>query len=117
MQAQRAAGFSDEFAFEVDTGQIMLAPWVSRFTEVASFDPKSSDVVSLLADPEMPEVSLDPKLRGGEPVIGARNVLVSTIASLVRGGEEPSEVADWYDLEVSQVRQAVAYDRVHPRIA
>lgn len=42
---------------------------------------------------------------------------VTTIAGLVRAGEDPEEVADCYGLAVDHVRQAVNYDRLHARIA
>jgi uncharacterized protein (DUF433 family) len=62
-------------------------------------------------------VNVNPQLRGGEPVIAGRNVRVSTIAGLVRGGEAPFDVADWYELTTDQIRQAVGYDTLHARIA
>lgn len=96
----------------------MLAPWVTSFVESAHFARQDDgDVTAIRPDPDFPAITLDPSLRGGEPVIDGRNVRVATIASLVRGGEDPTEVADWYMLTEEEIRQAVGYDHVHARIA
>jgi uncharacterized protein (DUF433 family) len=117
-QAQIEAELPEEFAIEVDTGQILLAPWVSTFAESATFDEAADGAVTALTpDPDFPAVQLDPNLRGGEPVIDGRRIRVTTIASLVRGGEDITDVAGWYDLTVDEVQQAVNYDRSHLRIA
>jgi uncharacterized protein (DUF433 family) len=116
-EAQKAAGLPDRFAVEVGSNQLMLAPWVGQFVEAAEFDSPDGGASKLRPDLDFPDVFLDPIHRGGEPTIAGRNVRVSTLAGLVRGGEDLVEVAEWYDLEVDQVRQAVGYDSVHPRIA
>lgn len=124
-KAQQAAGLpSDEFAVEVGTGQLVLSPWVEKFVGATAFADAAVNTVAddaevswIRPDRDFPDVHVDPVLRGGEPVIDDRNVRVSTLASLVRGGESISDVADWYGLTPEQVQQAVGYDRIHPRIA
>jgi uncharacterized protein (DUF433 family) len=117
-QAQEDSGLTDMFAMEVETGQMVLAPWVAQFVEAADFDgAHEGEVSALRPDPDFPAIKLDPSLRSGEPVVDGHNVRVATIASLVRGGEDETEVADWYQLTVDDVRQAVQYDRLHARIA
>lgn len=116
-KAQEEAGLPNMFGEEV-TGQLLLAPWVEQFVEAARFDDdQGGDVASIRPDPDFPVVRLDPRVRGGEPVMNGHSVRVSTIAGLVRAGEHPAEVAEWYDLTESEVRQAVNYDRLHARIA
>lgn len=117
-QAQNLAELPDEFAVEVDTGQFALAPWVAEFADSTTFDESASGAaVSLMPDVEFPAIQLNPVLRGGEPIIDGRHVRVAAVASLVRGGERIEDVAEWYDLDVAEVRQAVNYDRSHLRIA
>lgn len=116
-EAQQVAGLPDQFAVEVATNQIMLAPWVDAFVQAVDFDDVKGSVRRLQPDPDFPEVRLDPLRRGGEPTIAGHNVRVRTIAGLVRGGEDPAEVAQWYGLSADDVRQAVGYDQVHPAIA
>jgi uncharacterized protein (DUF433 family) len=117
-RAQQEAGLVDEFAVEVATGQTVLTPWVTGFVESADFDQQADGAaLALRPDPDFPAIAVDPRFRGGEPVISGRSVRVTTIAGLVRGGEPVDEVSDWYDLDEDQVRQAVAYDRLHARIA
>ena len=117
-QAQEDAGLPDVFAVEVGTGQISLAPWVTDFVESASFeDTGDAAITAIQPDRDFPAITLNPSLRGGEPVIDGRNVRVTTIAGLVRGGEDLRDVAEWYELAESDVRQAVEYDRRHARIA
>lgn len=117
-QAQLRADLPDEFAVVVRTGQLVLTPWVEQFVESAEFDPADNGAaVSLRADGDFPQIRWDPRRRGGEPTIAGRNIQVATIANLVRGGEQPADIAAWYDLTVEQVEQAVKFDATHPRIA
>jgi uncharacterized protein (DUF433 family) len=116
-KAQEEAGLPGMFGEEV-TGQLLLAPWVEQFVASAQFDEEhEGDVAAIRPDPDFPVVRLDPYLRGGEPVMDGHSVRVSTIAGLVRAGEHPADVAEWYDLAVDDVRQAVNYDRRHAHIA
>lgn len=116
-RAQEEAGLPGMFGEEV-TGQLLLAPWVEQFVSAAQFDEDhEGDVSALRPDPDFPAVRLDPYLRGGEPVMAGHSVRVSTIAGLVRAGEHLADIAEWYELTEDDVRQAVAYDRLHARIA
>jgi uncharacterized protein (DUF433 family)/transposase len=124
-QAQYDAGLPNEFAVEVGTDQVMLAPWVTKFVDSVQYEAPSGSVVplsgsavtALQPDPDFPDVVTDPLRRSGEPVISGRNVRAATLASLVRGGEHIEDVAGWYDMSIDQVRQALQYDQLHPRIA
>ncbi len=116
-EAQQVAGLPDRFAVEVGSNQIMLAPWVESFVQAVDFDESEGVARKLRPDPDFPDVYVDPLLRGGEPTIAGHNVRVRTVASFVRGGEDPAEVAEWYGLNLDEVRQAVGYDQVHAAIA
>ena len=113
MKAQAVAGLPDEFAVVVRTGQIQLAPWVLEIVDAAEMDDnRLRDVVRLHVDPDFPDLYWDPRKRGGQPVVGASNVLAKTVAGFVNAGEDPAEVAGWYHLTEDQVDQAVRYTRV-----
>lgn len=120
-QAQKEAGLpDDEFAVELESGQFVLSPWVVNFvndTDLRETSDANQSVQWIRPDADFPNVHVDPRLRGGEPVIDERNVRVATLAGLVRAGERISDVADWYELPEGHVRQAVNYDRIHARIA
>jgi uncharacterized protein (DUF433 family) len=115
-EAQQVAGLPDRFAAEVGSNQIMLAPWVESFVQSVDFDESEGVARKLRPDPDFSDVYVDPLLRGGEPTIAGHNVRVRTVASFVRGGEDPAEVAEWYGLNLDEVRQAVGYDQVHAAI-
>lgn len=55
-------------------------------------------------------VVIDPGVQFGEPVVEATRIPVETIVQNLEAGSV-TEVAGWYDLEVSQVEAARAYDR------
>ena len=116
-QVQEEFGLGEMFAIEVDTDQMVLAPWVTGFVDSARFADDNGAVTAIRPDPDFPAVFLDPFLRGGEPTLKERSVRVVTIAGLVRSGEDPVEVAEWYELTTDEVEQAVRYDRLHARIA
>lgn len=120
-EAQKEAGLpDDEFAVVLESGQLVLSPWVDKFvkdTDLVETSDEDSSVNWIRPDSDFPSVHVHPLLRGGEPVIDGRNVRVATLAGLVRGGENIADVAEWYELPEDQVRQAVNYDRIHLRIA
>ena len=55
-----------------------------------------------------PEVTLDPRVQFGEPVIEGTRVTVQTIVRHLTVAS-PAEVASWYDLREDQVRAAETY--------
>lgn len=118
MKAQAVAGLPEEFAMVVRSGQIQLAPWVLEVVNTAEMDDNPlRDVVRLHVDPDFPDLHWDPRKRGGQPVVGDSNVLATTVAAFVNGGESPAEVASWYHLTEDQIDQAVRYTRSHPPAA
>jgi uncharacterized protein (DUF433 family) len=113
-QAQNLAELPDAFAIEVDTGQFALTPWVAEFAESTTFDESvGGAAVALVPDVDFPAIQLNPVLRGGEPIIDGRHVRVAAVAGPVRGGKRIEDVAEWYELDVAEVRQAVNYDCGH----
>ncbi|MDQ3988995.1 MAG: DUF433 domain-containing protein, partial [Actinomycetota bacterium] len=121
-RAQQVAELPEDLAMEVTTGQIMWTPVVQRLLDAAAFAPDTTPdqwqmVTDLSADDDYPLIRLDVRRRGGEPVISGRNVRAATIADLVAAGEQPDDIAEWYQLTTEEIDQAVGYFRSHLRIA
>lgn len=121
-RAQKVAGLPEDLALEVGTNQYIWTPVVDKLVEAADFGPDTTPdqrqlVDELNADDDYPLIKLDVRRRGGEPVIRDRNVRAATIADLIDAGEDKEEVADWYELSMEEIDQAVKYSRRHLRIA
>ena len=121
-EAQRFADLPQDLAVEVTTGQIVWTPIVERLVDAAGFAPDTTPdgrqlVAELTADDDYPLIKLDVRRRGGEPVIGGRNIRAATIADLIAAGERAEDVSEWYELTSEEIDQAIGYARRHPRIA
>jgi uncharacterized protein (DUF433 family) len=114
LRAQAVAGLPEQFALQTASRQIQLAPWVDEVVDLADTDDNELlDVRRIAVAAEFRELHWDPRRRGGLPVVGDSNVLASTVASFVNGGEAPDEVATWYHLTPAQVDEAVRYHRIY----
>ena len=121
-KAQQVAELPEDLAMEVTTGQIVWTPVVQQLLDAATFAPDTTPdqrqmVTDLSAADDYPLIRLDVRRRGGEPVISGRNVRAATIADLVAAGEQPDDIAEWYQLTIEEIDQAVGYFRSHLRIA
>jgi len=121
-RAQQDSELPDDFATEVGSGQIVWTAPVERFIEAATFQPDVTPearrlIAEMDADDGFPHIKLNPRRRGGEPVVHGHNVRAATIAALVAAGEDPAEVARWYLMSEDQVDEAVRYVESHPRVA
>lgn len=56
-------------------------------------------------------IVIDPVIAFGRPVIQSRGVSTATIAARIDAGESIAEVAKDYDLEVSDIEEAIVYER------
>jgi uncharacterized protein (DUF433 family) len=54
-------------------------------------------------------ITIDPKLRGGRPIIAGTGVTVRTVVGYYRLGLTPEETADQTDLDLASVYAALAY--------
>lgn len=123
MRAQRAAGLGDDLLVVVRSGQMAshleLSPRAQRFRQAATFaaDPDAADgpqiAVRFRADPRYPDIAVDPAQRSGRPTVAGRSILVTTLADMILGGDSVEDVAEWYDLGIDQVQQAVDFTATH----
>ncbi len=119
MRAQRAAGLGDDLLVVVRTGQLALSSRTERFRQAATFAADPGAVrgphiaVRFRIDSRYPDIAVDPAQRSGRPTIAGHSVLVTTLADMVLAGDSVDDVAEWYDLDVDQVRQAVDFAATH----
>lgn len=119
LRAQRVANLDEDLLVVVRTGQLVLAPRTNRFYEAATYaeDPAEPEagpiVVRFQADPRYSEIAIDPEQKSGRPTVAGRGILVTTLADMVFAGDRVEAVANWYDLSVEQVQQAVDFTATH----
>ncbi|MGI5127463.1 DUF433 domain-containing protein [Pseudonocardia sp. CA-107938] len=119
-EAQGPASDAETFRFveRLSDGQLALTPWVRDFVDAVVDSEVSDDLIGgIRPDLDFHDIVCVAARRGGRPTIVGRNVLARTIAQLVRGGEAPEDVAEWYDITVDQVQQAENYVSAHPQAA
>ena len=56
-------------------------------------------------------IAIDAQIAFGRPVVASRGVSTSAIAERIDAGESAAELADDYDLSVSEIEEAVFYER------
>jgi uncharacterized protein (DUF433 family) len=123
MRAQRDAGLDEGLLVVVRTGQLVLSPRAERFYGAATFesDPAEPDAgpvaVRFQADPRYSEITIDPERKSGRPTVAGRGILVTTLRDMVDAGDRVEDVAEWYDLSVEQVQQAVDFTATHNLVA
>jgi uncharacterized protein (DUF433 family) len=101
------AEMKDKHLLEVGSGGIVNFDEILRpFCQNLDFDPTSDLVKSYHPDGRTSAVIIDPQRSFGRPVIGLSNITTEAIASLVRGGETLEDIADDFELELNQVKDA-----------
>jgi uncharacterized protein (DUF433 family) len=68
-------------------------------------------VVGESASAEMP-IAIDPRISFGRPVIISRGISTATIVSRIDAGEAVADLAADYELSVTEIEDAVIYERV-----
>lgn len=111
----RAQEGLDRGLWLVRTGEDLLplgwATPAKRFQQAVHWESSESLVPEYLQIPKHPQVVIDPDRGFGEPVIKGRGVPTRVLSELVAAGDPVEMVAEMYDLEPSQVRAALRYER------
>jgi uncharacterized protein (DUF433 family) len=68
-------------------------------------------VVGDAASPEMP-IAIDPRISFGRPVVISRGISTATIVARIDAGERVTDLAADYELSVTEIEDAVLYERV-----
>lgn len=89
------------------TGGIQWAAPAESFRLALDFD-EHNVLRSLTPLAQFPSIKIDPLRNFGDPAIGS--VPTEVLAELVHGGDAPDFIADQYDLSLSDVNAAVAFE-------
>jgi uncharacterized protein (DUF433 family) len=92
-------------------GQTGFEEVIAPFCERLDFDQASRLAQRFYPEGREKSVVVDPHHAFGRPVIEGTNITTEAIASLVRGGENPGDVAANFGLEVRQVEEAWAFEQ------
>lgn len=106
--AQEAAQLAPEFCLVAEVrGQLILTPPSQSFFQRVTWREDMAVAWRPHNDPESP-VRVDPELRFGRPSI--KGISTEALWEHFDAGEDEEAVADAFDLEVDDVRWAVAYE-------
>lgn len=92
----------------VRSGQLVLADPAERFHSVVDYD--DGVVTRLRPDARTPGVVMDPRRAFGQPAI--RNVKTESLAEDYRAGTSRDDLADFYDLTLAQVDEALRFELI-----
>jgi len=57
-------------------------------------------------------IAIDPRISFGRPVLISRGILTATIVARIDAGEAVADLAADYELSLSEIEDAVLYERV-----
>lgn len=106
-----ADGRLSEDELVVRTGQQLLGDgrWLARKSGLENDDMGRPIIAEIPADPDFPDIVINPLRYSGQPTFSGRRVSPVTIAGMVNSGEPRDVLAAEYGLSLEQVDQAVAY--------
>ncbi len=84
---------------------------IKEFVEKIDFAGDQKLAMRFFPDGRKSSIVIDPERQFGQPIIMGTNILAKTIYSMHKGGETDEFIADVYNLDRSQVNDAVAYFR------
>jgi uncharacterized protein (DUF433 family) len=88
--------------------QLLLDLRAQRFRDAVTYE--DGVAVALCPAGRTPEVRMDPRRSFGQPSV--RGVRTDVLAENFRAGESLESLADLYDLDLSQVDQAIRYEMI-----
>jgi uncharacterized protein (DUF433 family) len=109
-----AESFGDERAMDLITKQFQIYEAIkASLVKGVEFDPKTYMVDRWYPRPEkFPAIIIDPRIAHGRPATSLRGVPTEALYDAWRAEEEDySVVADWFELPIREVRQAVNFQR------
>jgi uncharacterized protein (DUF433 family) len=108
LEAQQESQLPADFALVAEvSGQLLLLGPSEAFVERVRWDGGVAGAWRPHRDPASP-VWIDPDVRFGQPQVGG--VSTETIWEHSEGGETHDEIAEGFDLAISEVRWALAYE-------
>jgi uncharacterized protein (DUF433 family) len=112
LEVQNLLGLSPELSIVIigRDGSLQLADSAAAFLKKVEFGGASEIVERLFPLGQGKPIVLDPDRNFGEPTVSG-TVRTDVIAELVDAGEEPEQLAEIYELRVSDIRAAVEFER------
>jgi len=100
-----------ELEIVVRTGQQLLGDgrWLAKKSTLENDENGNAIIVEIPADPDFPDIVINPMRYSGQPTFVGRRVSPVTIAGMAKGGEPHEVLAAEYGLSVEQVDQAIGY--------
>lgn len=110
LDVQERAGVPSAIAIVIRSGQeIMMTPETNRFFKKVEFDPgASASALRIRPAGAASPVVIDPLVRFGQPSVAG--VATERLWELFDAGETLDAIADGYDLDIDDVKAAVAYE-------
>ena len=92
-------------------GQIESADLIGKYINRLEFN--NEDIPDVLypwaAGKKRKSIRIDPIIRFGQPTIAGTGVTVETVIDLFQAGESLEDIATGYHIELTKVKDAVAY--------
>ncbi len=108
LRVQERVGVDEALRLVVRSGQTILpAPEVSRFHEVTTFSPSTSEATRIRLHNT---VVADPAFAAGIPTIADRPLRAETLAEAHRTGLPPSAISEMWAVAVESVNDAIRWD-------
>ncbi len=109
LKAQERSDLPSAIAIVIRSGQeVMMTAETERFFKKVEFDPAAGDALRLRPAGTASPVVIDPLVRFGRPAVDG--VATERRWELYDAGEKVDEIASAYELEVDQIRAAIAYE-------
>jgi uncharacterized protein (DUF433 family) len=109
LKAQERSDLPSAIAIVIRSGQeVMMTAETERFFKKVEFDPAAGDALRLRPAGTASPVVIDPLVRFGRPAVDG--VATERLWELYDAGEKVDEIASAYELEVDQIRAAIAYE-------
>jgi uncharacterized protein (DUF433 family) len=90
----------------------LLAEHLTRIEwDTSRFPVRLYPFLSAAAPSDVRPIVIDPRIAFGRPVVQSKGISTSTIAERIDAGESLDDVATDYELGLSEIEQAIVYER------
>ncbi|KLL11503.1 hypothetical protein FrCorBMG51_10550 [Protofrankia coriariae] len=109
LEVQDETGIDRDLAMVViRNGQLVLAPGAAAFVEKVEFAPGDGEVLRIHPDDRSSPVVVDPLRSFGAPAV--HGIRTENLYDLFAAGDSVAEIADGYNIAVSDVEAAIRYE-------
>jgi len=117
LRAHAGKVFLDRYGELIDlsaSGQLAMRRLLAEHLKRVEWDPTNLPIrlYPFLPTPsEERAIVIDPRIASGRPVVARKGISTSAIAERIDAGESLDDIAADYDLRLSEIEQAVLYER------